>query len=208
MLQFYLNNINAIHLTANLSTGIAADFLLRSVKNEIYADFYTCPNCGGTDVIDDHKYCPSCGIKLNWTSTTYDKYEHPSHNWVSTGFNKWERTTEENIKNNPTKYQLEKIYPEIYKHRPDLLDDVTYKKSNLARILWKLQQLNKDVEFGEPGHKDYVYLKPDGTLLTEKDRNGNRHNCGDIFTSWDEKLIMIDNYLYNEENNESKPNNE
>lgn len=39
-------------------------------KDEAYCTWYTCPNakCSYSDIARDHKYCPSCGSKLIWTS--------------------------------------------------------------------------------------------------------------------------------------------
>lgn len=34
--------------------------------DEIYADFYNCPNCNNTDILYDFKYCPNCGKNIEW----------------------------------------------------------------------------------------------------------------------------------------------
>ena len=35
-------------------------------KGELYWHFFECPNCKKQDVIHGYKYCPVCGIEINW----------------------------------------------------------------------------------------------------------------------------------------------
>ncbi len=41
-------------------------------KDELYAKFYRCNNCGSTDLVDWYKYCPDCGYKIEWQITEKD----------------------------------------------------------------------------------------------------------------------------------------
>ena len=35
-------------------------------RDELYADFYKCPNCEDAYLIPRFNYCPNCGEKLVW----------------------------------------------------------------------------------------------------------------------------------------------
>lgn len=35
-------------------------------KDEIFVDFYKCPECKDDMVIEDSNYCQECGVKLKW----------------------------------------------------------------------------------------------------------------------------------------------
>ena len=34
--------------------------------DDIYTDFYKCPNCKGDMIIVGASYCQDCGVKLEW----------------------------------------------------------------------------------------------------------------------------------------------
>lgn len=33
-----------------------------------YTDWYKCPECNGTDITEDSRYCPDCGVRLQWVA--------------------------------------------------------------------------------------------------------------------------------------------
>lgn len=35
-------------------------------KDELWCAWYKCRNCKGTMIIRNTKYCPDCGLKINW----------------------------------------------------------------------------------------------------------------------------------------------
>jgi len=35
-------------------------------KDEMYCEWFKCPECGDTNVAIDSKYCPECGAKITW----------------------------------------------------------------------------------------------------------------------------------------------
>jgi hypothetical protein len=37
-------------------------------KDEIYCNWYKCPECGQTCVMQASKYCQECGVKFEWTN--------------------------------------------------------------------------------------------------------------------------------------------
>lgn len=34
--------------------------------DEWYCEWYRCPNCSSVNITHPFKYCPTCGIKLEW----------------------------------------------------------------------------------------------------------------------------------------------
>ena len=45
---------------------------LEAGKDEIYAMFYICPKCDDYYIIRRFKYCPNCGVELNWNLSEKD----------------------------------------------------------------------------------------------------------------------------------------
>lgn len=37
-------------------------------KEEWWCDWYRCPNCNKSNIAGNFKFCPMCGVKLNWFS--------------------------------------------------------------------------------------------------------------------------------------------
>lgn len=35
-------------------------------EDTVYREFYKCPNCENTDVIEGFNYCPNCGYEIEW----------------------------------------------------------------------------------------------------------------------------------------------
>ena len=35
-------------------------------KDEWYCEWFTCTNCEKTWIAEDFKFCPSCGVAINW----------------------------------------------------------------------------------------------------------------------------------------------
>jgi hypothetical protein len=36
--------------------------------DEVYCDWYTCPDCGEINIMRDFKFCPHCGKRIRWKS--------------------------------------------------------------------------------------------------------------------------------------------
>ena len=36
-------------------------------KDELYADWYECPNCSDIYITRRNKYCGNCGVQFQWT---------------------------------------------------------------------------------------------------------------------------------------------
>lgn len=39
--------------------------VLKSIgKDEMYCEWFECPNCGNTRIMENAEYCPDCGLNL------------------------------------------------------------------------------------------------------------------------------------------------
>jgi len=50
--------------------GVAVTFSHFEVFAYATKDYYTCSNCKRDDVMEDTKYCPRCGCRIDWNEVT------------------------------------------------------------------------------------------------------------------------------------------
>jgi hypothetical protein len=48
--------------------------------DELCCDYYKCPNCEEEYIVEGFKYCPKCGVKINWTKVEVTEVEGLSGN--------------------------------------------------------------------------------------------------------------------------------
>jgi len=41
--------------------------------DEIYENIFKCPECWSQGLIQEHKFCPYCGIRIYWRLNKYNK---------------------------------------------------------------------------------------------------------------------------------------
>jgi hypothetical protein len=50
-------------------------------KDEIYTNFFICPNCKDDNLIQGFNFCPNCGIKLEWKVDNDELEEMYDEGW-------------------------------------------------------------------------------------------------------------------------------
>ena len=57
-----------------MTKEVVIDMFSSSFTDEIYCEFFTCPNCGDTRIIEDDSFCRTCGSAIRFDFKIKPKY--------------------------------------------------------------------------------------------------------------------------------------
>lgn len=64
MVAWFANAMVAQDMATNRTVLITKEISIGD--EEVYCEWFTCPECHKNQIFEDCKYCPDCGVELRW----------------------------------------------------------------------------------------------------------------------------------------------